>query len=126
MSTEGERAEDLRMDMGAVFGALTQRALRIGLVTLVLLIATAAVLLILPRTYESSASLLVEQRENIYTRAAMEQPASSASVDTEAQMSSQIQLIKSRDLLLEVVDSESLRSIPEFSGVGFSPVGFLL
>lgn len=126
MSTEGERAEDLRMDMGAVFGALTQRALRIGLVTLVLLIATAAVLLILPRTYESSASLLVEQRESIYTRAAMEQPAISASVDTEALMSSQIQLIKSRDLLLEVVDSESLRSVPEFSGVGFSPVGFLL
>ncbi len=126
MSTEGASAEDLRMDMGTVFGALTQRALRIGLVTLVLLIATAAVLLILPRTYESSSSLLVEQRENIYTRAAMEQPASSVSVDTEALMSSQIQLIKSRDLLLEVVDAENLRSVPEFSGVGFSPGGFLL
>ncbi|MBK8083067.1 MAG: GumC family protein [Devosia sp.] len=126
MSTEGERAEDLRMDMGAVFGAVWSRALRIGLVTLLLLIATAAVLLLLPKTYESSASLLVEQRENIYTRAAMEQPASTGSVDTEALMSSQIQLIRSRDLLLEVVDAENLRSVPEFSGAGFSPVNLLL
>lgn len=126
MSSDIERAEDMRMDVGALVAAVLSRGLRILLVTVLLLVATAAVLLLLPKTYESSASLLVEARDNIYTRAAMEAPSSGNSVNTEALMSSQIELIKSRDLLLEVVDSENLRSVPEFSNAGFSPIGFVM
>lgn len=126
MSSDFERADDMRMDVGALVAAVLSRGLRILLVTVLLLVATAAILLFVPKSYESSASLLVEPRNNIYTRAAMEAPSSGNAVNTEALMSSQIELIKSRDLLLEVVDSENLRSVPEFSNAGFSPVGFLL
>lgn len=126
MSSDFERAEDMRMDVGALVAAVLSRGLRIVLVTALLLVATAAVLLFMPKTYESSASLLVEARDNIYTRAAMEAPTSGSSVNTEALMSSQIELIKSRDLLLEVVDSQNLRSVPEFSNAGFSPIGFVM
>ncbi|WP_439600284.1 Wzz/FepE/Etk N-terminal domain-containing protein [Devosia sp.] len=126
MSSDFERAEDVRMDVKALVAAVLSRGLRILLVTVLLLVATAAILLFVPKSYESSASLLVEPRNNIYTRAAMEAPSSGNVVNTEALMSSQIELIKSRDLLLEVVDSENLRSVPEFSNAGFSPVGFLL
>lgn len=126
MSSDFERAEDMRMDMGALVAAVLSRGLRILLVTMLLLVATAAILLFIPKSYESSASLLVEPRSNIYTRASMETPSSGSSVNTEALMSSQIELIKSRDLLLEVVDSENLRSVPEFSNAGFSPIGFVL
>lgn len=126
MSSDFERADDMRMDVGALVAAVLSRGLRILLVTVLLLVATAAILLFVPKSYESSASLLVEPRNNIYTRAAMEAPSSGNAVNTEALMSSQIELIKSRDLLLEVVDSESLRSVPEFSNAGFSPVGFFL
>ncbi|MBN9359956.1 MULTISPECIES: GumC family protein [unclassified Devosia] len=126
MSSDFERAEDVRMDVRALVAAVLSRGLRILLVTVLLLVATAAILLFVPKSYESSASLLVEPRNNIYTRAAMEAPSSGNVVNTEALMSSQIELIKSRDLLLEVVDSENLRSVPEFSNAGFSPVGFLL
>jgi succinoglycan biosynthesis transport protein ExoP len=126
VSSDFERAEDVRMDVRALVAAVLSRGPRILLVTVLLLVATAAILLFVPKSYESSASLLVEPRNNIYTRAAMEAPSSGNAVNTEALMSSQIELIKSRDLLLEVVDSENLRSVPEFSNAGFSPVGFLL
>lgn len=41
-------------------------------------------------------------------------------------MSSQIELVKSRDTLLAVIDSENLRSESEFTGVGASPVSLVL
>ncbi|KQW80622.1 hypothetical protein ASC89_11265 [Devosia sp. Root413D1] len=126
MSSDFERADDVRMDVGALIAAVLSRGLRIVLVTVLLLVASAAVLLFIPKSYESSASLLVEPRSNIYTRAAMDVTSGGNSVNTEALMSSQIELIKSRDLLLEVVDSENLRSVPEFSNAGFSPIGFVL
>lgn len=126
MSSDFERADDVRMDVKALFAAVLSHGLRILLVTVLLLVATAAVLLFIPKSYESSASLLVEPRSNIYTRAAMDLTSAGNAVNTEALMSSQIELIKSRDLLLEVVDSENLRSVPEFSNAGFSPIGFVL
>ncbi|WP_055048691.1 GumC family protein [Devosia sp. A16] len=126
MSSDFERADDVRMDVGALFAALLSRALRIVLVTVLLLVATAVILLFVPKSYESSTSLLVEPRNNIYTRAAIEAPSSGSAVNTEALMSSQVELIKSRDLLLEVVDSQNLRSVPEFANAGFSPLGLLL
>lgn len=126
MSSDFERADDMRMDMGALVAAVLSRGLRILLVTVLLLVAVAAILLFIPKSYESSASLLVEPRSNIYTRATMDVGSAGSSVNTEALMSSQIELIKSRDLLLEVVDSENLRSVPEFSNAGFSPIGFVL
>lgn len=126
MSSDFERADDMRMDVGALIAAVLSRGLRILLVTVLLLVASAAVLLFIPKSYESSASLLVEPRSNIYTRAAMDVTSGGNVVNTEALMSSQIELIKSRDLLLEVVDSENLRSVPEFSNAGFSPIGFVL
>jgi uncharacterized protein involved in exopolysaccharide biosynthesis len=126
VSSDFERADDVRMDAKALLAAVLSRGLRIVLVTVLLLVASAAVLLFIPKSYESSASLLVEPRSNIYTRAAMDVASAGNSVNTEALMSSQIELIKSRDLLLEVVDSENLRSVPEFSNAGFSPIGFVL
>jgi len=126
VSSDFERADDVRMDVGALIAAVLSRGLRIVLVTVLLLVASAAVLLFIPKSYESSASLLVEPRSNIYTRAAMDVTSGGNAVNTEALMSSQIELIKSRDLLLEVVDSENLRSVPEFSNAGFSPIGFVL
>jgi len=126
VSSDFERADDVRMDVGALIAAVLSRGLRILLVTVLLLVAVAAILLFIPKSYESSASLLVEPRSNIYTRAAMDVGSAGNAVNTEALMSSQIELIKSRDLLLEVVDSENLRSVPEFSNAGFSPIGFVL
>jgi uncharacterized protein involved in exopolysaccharide biosynthesis len=129
MSSEDQHADDdMRMDAAGLMRAVWVRLPRILLVTALLLAATFAILMFVPKTYESSASLLVEPRESTYTRSATEPPSSSSgsSVNTEALISSQIELIKSRDLLLAVVDSQNLRSVPEFSGAGFNPVQTIL
>lgn len=125
MTFESTAPENQRMDMSALFGALLSRWLRITLVTVVLLAATFAVLLFVPKMYESTAGLLVEQRTSALTRPAGEQPAQ-PSIPVEAMMSSQIELIKSRDTLLAVIDSEDLRSVPELTGVSASPISLIM
>src|SRR5436190_16539016 len=115
MSIESAPAEDLRMDVGALFGALWSRLLRIIIVTALLLAATFVILMFVPKLYESSASLLVEDRSSTFTQAAgTTSTPTSSGITIDALMSSQIELVKSRDTLLAVIDTEKLRSVPEF------------
>lgn len=125
MSVSEARAEDARMDLGALLGAVLSRWLRIVLVTVLLLAGTYAVLMFLPKLYESSASLLVEQRTNAFTRAAND-TSSSSSITMDSLMSSQIELIKSRDTLRSVVGELNLNDVREFSGAGFSPINLVM
>ena len=118
--------DDMRMDMGALLSAIVKRLVRVLLVTGVVAGIVAALLMQMPKLYESSASLLVEPRENAYLRAPGDQGNSSSGITAEAMMSSQIELIKSRDLLSEVAKSEGLADVPEFAEPGFSPVTYVL
>lgn len=120
-----DTGEDMRVDLRVLLGALWSRWLRIVLVTLALLAATFAVMLFVPKVYESTASVLVEERSNAFTRAAGEQPPSSAAA-TDALLLSQIELIKSRDTLLSVVDALNLREVREFNGASSSPLGMVM
>lgn len=126
MSYESPAMLDARIDVAAMLGAVVQRLPRIILLTLLLLAATFVILMFMPRMYESSASILVEPRSNVYIRAANEQaPAASGEAGV---VSSQIELLKSRDTLLKVIDQLDLRSVPEFNGSGgggFSPLGLV-
>ena len=115
MSSEDQHADDaVRMDAAGPMRALWVRLPRILLVTILLVAAAFAILLLVPRTYESSASLLVEPIP------------SATAVDADALVASHIELIKSHDLLLDVVDSQNLRSVPEFTGPAFSPISAIL
>ncbi|KQT51620.1 hypothetical protein ASG47_01665 [Devosia sp. Leaf420] len=118
---------DARIDVAAVFSAVGRRLPRIIIITLLVLAAAFLVLMMMPRLYESSASILVEPRSNVYARAANEQAPSSTAGDASV-VSSQIELIKSRDTLLGVIDKLDLRSKPEFNGSqsGFSPLGVIM
>jgi uncharacterized protein involved in exopolysaccharide biosynthesis len=125
MSTTDVSVEDQRIDMGAMAGAVFSRWLRILFLTALALAVTFAILMFVPKLYESTAGLLVEQRENAVTSTPTA-TSQQASIPVEAMMSSQIELIRSRDTLLSVIDSENLRSEPEFTGTGFSPISFVL
>lgn len=125
MTFESTAPEYQRIDVGALLAALLSRWLRITVVTVVLLAATFAVLLFVPKMYESTAGLLVEQRSNALIRSAGDQPAQ-PSIPVEAMMSSQIELIKSRDTLLSVIDSQDLRSVPELAGASASPISLIM
>ncbi|MCW5569414.1 MAG: GumC family protein, partial [Dokdonella sp.] len=127
MSLDVPTMRDARIDIAAVLGALGRRLPRIILVTLGLLALTYVVLMFMPKLYESSASILVEPRSNVYVRAANEQAPSSGGSDAGV-VSSQIELLKSRDTLLRVIDELDLRSNAEFNGSqsGFSPLGVVM
>jgi succinoglycan biosynthesis transport protein ExoP len=128
MSVESAPAEDLRMDVGALMGALWARLLRILIVTAVLLAAAFVILMFVPKMYESSASLLVEDRSSTFTQAATAGSGATAAggITIDALMSSQIELVKSRDTLLAVIDTEKLRSVPEFNGSAVNPMTMVL
>ncbi len=126
MTYESPAVRDARIDVGAVLGAVFKRLPRIILITLLLLAAAFAFLMFQPRLYESSASILIEPRDNVYTRASNDAVAPNP---TDASVvSSQMELLKSRDTLLKVVDQLDLRSVPEFNGSaggGFSPMAVI-
>jgi uncharacterized protein involved in exopolysaccharide biosynthesis len=124
MSFESQAVRDARIDVGAVLGAVAKRLPRIVLLTLLLLAAAFAILMFMPRLYESSSSILVEPRSNAFMRLSNEQTPTMSSSDAGV-VSSQIELIKSRDTLLGVIKQLDLRLVPEFNGGaagGFNPL----
>lgn len=127
MTYESTAPDDTRIDVGALLATVIRRLPRILLVTLALLVATFVVLMFQPRMYESSASILVEARSNPYVRASNEQAPSSSGNEVGV-VSSQIELLKSRDTLLGVIDELDLRSVAEFNGgaSGISPLGMIM
>jgi len=110
-------AREEQIDVGAILSALVRRLPRILLVTLLLLAITYVIVLFMPRLYESSASILVEPRSNVYVRSANEQAPTITGAETGV-VSSQIELLRSRDTLMRVIDELDLRDVPEFNGVG--------
>ncbi len=126
MAHESAGFQDARIDIGAVLSAVIRRLPRIIAVTLALLALTFVWLIFQPRLYESSASILVEPRSNPYVRASNEQ-APSLTGGEAGVVSSQIELLKSRDTLVRVIDELDLRSNPEFNGskAGFSPLSIV-
>jgi uncharacterized protein involved in exopolysaccharide biosynthesis len=110
-------AREEHIDVGAMLSALVRKLPRILLVTALLLAITYVILLFMPRLYESSASILVEPRNNVYVRSANEQ-APAITGGEAGVVSSQIELLRSRDTLMRVIDQLGLREVPEFNGAG--------
>lgn len=98
----------------------------IGPVLIVTALAFVGVNLITPR-YKSEARVLVEGRENIFLRPEADKAMMDrTSVDAET-VTSQVQLVLSRDLAREVIDELHLTDVPEFNAAlrGFSPLSVL-
>jgi len=111
--------DDARIDMGGLWAAIRRRWLRIVLVTVLLLGASYGVLMFVPRSYESTASILVENRQNVYTDpVSASSSGGSQQESADATISSQIELVKSRDTLLPVVRDLGLAKLAEFNGAG--------
>jgi polysaccharide biosynthesis transport protein len=113
------------------FGALGQALLRKrGWIIIPTLLAAAlsitAVNLVTPR-YKSEARILVDGRENVFLRPNGERNEERTSLDAEA-VTSQVQLLLSRDLAREIVKKNKLAERPEFDPVlqGMSPLKSLL
>jgi len=89
-------------------------------------LSIAAVNLVTPR-YKSEARILIDGRENIFLRPSGERNEERTALDAEA-VTSQVQLLLSRDLAREIIKKNKLAERPEFDPVlqGISPVKSLL
>src|SRR5213078_699584 len=116
------------IDVRALGRALwRKRGLIIALTLAAAAVAFVAVNMVTSR-YRSEARVLIETRDNIFVRPEAEKTADrSTTVDQEA-MTSQVQLILSRDLAREVIGKLKLGERPEFDPVlrGSSIVKVLL
>ena len=106
------------LDLGSLGRALwSKKGWIIGLTLAAAVISAIGVNLVTPR-YRSEARVLIETRDNIFLRPDAEKNAveRGATVDQEA-VTSQVQLILSRDLAREVIKNLKLNELPEFDPV---------
>jgi uncharacterized protein involved in exopolysaccharide biosynthesis len=89
-------------------------------------LSLTAVNLVTPR-YKSEARILIDGRENVFLRPNGERNEERSSLDAEA-VTSQVQLLLSRDLAREIIRKNKLAERPEFDPVlqGLSPLKSLL
>jgi uncharacterized protein involved in exopolysaccharide biosynthesis len=114
------------MDVRAMLAAVWARKVRIVAVTLILLALTYGILMFVPKMYESEAGILVEPRDSVYLRANGDTTTNPEAATGDNAISSQIELIKSRDTLMSVIESEHLRDVPEFTQGSSSPLTFVM
>ena len=82
---------------------------------LVFVVSIAAVNLVTPR-YKSEARILIDGRENVFLRPSGERNEERTALDAEA-VTSQVQLLLSRDLAREIIKKNKLAERPEFDPV---------
>ena len=112
------------LDVRTLGRALWRRKGAIILPTLVVAILTAGAVQVITPKYKSSATILFEGRENIFLRPdAEKQMAERGLADAEA-LTSQVQLVLSRELALDVIKKLKLNELPEFDPLvaGLSPL----
>ncbi|UFX42213.1 lipopolysaccharide biosynthesis protein [Bradyrhizobium sp. 41S5] len=120
-------AEATDLDLNVLGRALARRRSWIIVPTVIVFaVSLAAVNVVTPR-YKSEARILIDNRENAFLRPNGERDLERASLDAEA-VTSQVQLLLSRDLARDIIMKNKLAERPEFDPVlrGFSPLKSLL
>ena len=115
------------LDFVAIGQALARKRSWIIVPTiLAAVLSVAAVNMITPR-YKSEVRILIDGRENVFLRPNGERNDDRNALDAEA-VTSQVQLLLSRDLARDVIKKNRLAQLPEFDPVlrGFSPLKSLL
>jgi polysaccharide biosynthesis transport protein len=127
-SLRGAPAVDAELDLPALGAALWRKKWKIlGPTVLVGLLALVVVQLITPR-FQSEARVLIEVRDNFYLRPEADKDTIDRNVVDEQAVTSQVQLVLSRDLARDVIAKLKLGERPEFDPVlaGISPIKAIL
>jgi uncharacterized protein involved in exopolysaccharide biosynthesis/Mrp family chromosome partitioning ATPase len=122
-----DASESGDLDLRALGQALLRKRGWIIIPTvLAAVLSIAAVNLVTPR-YKSEARILIDGRENVFLRPNGERNEERNALDAEA-VTSQVQLLLSRDLAREIIKKNKLAERPEFDPVlqGLSPAKSLL
>jgi len=115
------------LDLPALGAALWRKSFKILLPTIVVGLLTLVVVRTITPRYESEARVFIEGRDNVYLRPDADRDLTDPTVDQEA-VTSQAQIIMSRDLAKEVIDKLKLGDRPEFDPAlsGISPIRAVL
>ena len=115
------------LDLRAIGQALNRKRSWIIIPTLLAFAVSLAAVNLIPPRYKSEARILIDGRENVFLRPNGERDDQRNAVDPEA-VTSQVQLLLSRDLAREIIRKNKLADRPEFDPVlqGLSPVKSLL
>jgi uncharacterized protein involved in exopolysaccharide biosynthesis/Mrp family chromosome partitioning ATPase len=104
------------LDLPALGRALLRKRAWVIVPTVLALVASlTAVNMITPR-YKSEARILIDGRENVFLRPNGERSEERSALDAEA-VTSQVQLVQSRDLAREIIKKNKLAELPEFDPV---------
>ncbi|MDD1531186.1 lipopolysaccharide biosynthesis protein [Bradyrhizobium sp. WBOS7] len=121
--TKQAQVESGDIDLHALGAALARKRGWIVVPTVLALVASiAAVSLVTPR-YKSESRILIDGRENVFLRPNSDRTEERQALDPEA-VTSQVQLVLSRDLAREIIKKNKLAERPEFDPVlqGISPL----
>jgi succinoglycan biosynthesis transport protein ExoP len=115
------------LDLHALGQALVRQRRWIIIPTVLAFILSIAVVNLITPRYKSEARILIDGRENVFLRPNGERNEERNTLDAEA-VTSQVQLLLSRDLAREIIKKNKLAELPEFDPVlsGISPVKSLL
>ncbi|WP_024506791.1 exopolysaccharide transport family protein [Bradyrhizobium sp. ARR65] len=111
------------IDLRALGEALARKRTWIIVPTVLATVLSVAVVNVITPRYKSEARILIDGRENVFLRPNGERNEERAALDPEA-VTSQVQLVLSRDLAREVIKKNRLAELPEFDPVlrGVSPL----
>jgi uncharacterized protein involved in exopolysaccharide biosynthesis len=115
------------LDLRAIWALLLRKKLWIIGPTLAALALSIFVVNAITPRYKSEARILIDGRENVFLRPNSERAEERTALDAEA-VTSQVQLLLSREVARAVIKKNSLEKLPEFDPVlrGISPVRSLL
>src|SRR5438309_1694806 len=112
------------IDLHALGGALARKRGWIIVPTVLALVASIAVVNLVTPRYKSESRILIDGRENVFLRPSSDRSTEERqALDAEA-VTSQVQLVLSRDLAREIIKKNKLAERPEFDPVlqGISPL----
>lgn len=112
------------LDLHALGGALARKRGWIIAPTLLVLVASIAVINLVTPRYKSESRILIDGRENVFLRPSSDRSTEERqALDPEA-VTSQVQLVLSRDLARDIIKKNKLAERPEFDPVlqGISPL----
>src|ERR1700748_3416579 len=121
----GSQSGDI--DLRALGEALSRQRRWILVPTVAALGLSLVVVNLITSRYKSEARILIDGRENVFLRPTGERDEQRAALDAEA-VTSQVQLVQSRELAREIIKKNKLAERPEFDPVlsGMSPLKSLL
>ncbi len=115
------------LDLRLVWNALLRKKAWIIVPTAVVAALSFAVVNVITPRYKSEARILVDGRENVFLRPNAERVEERRELDPEA-ITSQVQIVLSRDLAREIIRKNKLSERPEFDPLlqGLSPLRAML